>query len=70
MQNQNEVQIAGNHYQSKIQCWDFIVANDIGYLAGNVVKYVTRYKNKNGIEDLMKARHYLEKLIEVENATK
>ena len=48
-----------------IQPWDYIVANDMGYLAGNIIKYVTRYKDKNGVEDLKKARHYLDKLIEV-----
>jgi len=44
---------------------DYIIANDLGYLEGNVIKYVTRYKNKGGIEDLRKAQHYLTKLIEV-----
>lgn len=38
-----------------------------GYLAGNVVKYIARYRDKNGVEDLKKARHYLDKLIEIEN---
>jgi hypothetical protein len=45
------------------------VANDLGYLEGNVVKYVSRWKNKNGIEDLKKAQHYLAKLIEVANGS-
>jgi len=64
----NEVQVAGGHYKNKvIQPWDFIVANNIGYLEGNVIKYVSRYKDKNGVEDLKKARHYLDKLIEVES---
>ena len=62
----NAHQIGGNHYKNKvIQPWDYIVANDMGYLAGNIIKYVTRYKDKNGVEDLKKARHYLDKLIEV-----
>jgi len=60
-------QIGGNHYKDKaIQPWDFIVSNGLGYLEGNVVKYVSRYKQKNGVQDLEKARHYLDKLIEVE----
>jgi len=64
----NMRQEGGGHYKDlKIQTWDYIVANDIGYLAGNVIKYVTRYKQKNGVEDLKKARHYLDKLIEVES---
>ena len=60
-------QIGGNHYSKKaIQPWDYIVSNNMGYLSGNIIKYVSRYKDKNGIEDLKKAMHYLEKLIEVE----
>lgn len=63
----NDIQEGGNHYVRKpIQIWDFIIKNDIGYLAGNIIKYVVRYKDKNGIEDLKKAQHYLTKLIEVE----
>ena len=62
----NEEQIGGRHYIDKaIQPWDFIVGNNMGYLEGNVIKYVSRYKEKNGIEDLIKASHYLDKLIEV-----
>lgn len=63
----NEKQVAGDHYQSSIQTWDYIIAHDLGYLEGNVIKYVTRYKKKNGVQDLEKALHYLQKLIEVEN---
>jgi len=62
----NKEQIAGSHYQQAVQTWDFIHLNKIGYLAGNVIKYVVRYKKKNGVEDLRKARHYIDKLIEVE----
>jgi hypothetical protein len=62
----NESQVAGSHYQTAIQPWDFIVANNLGYLEGNVVKYVSRWRRKNGVEDLLKAMHYLEKLLEVE----
>ena len=61
----NESQIAGEHYQKgEIQPWDFILSQKMGFLEGNVIKYVTRYRHKNGIEDLKKARHYLDKLIE------
>jgi hypothetical protein len=62
----NNKQVAGNHYKKPIQPWDYIHANGIGYLAGNVIKYVSRYQDKNGLEDLYKAKHYLEKLIEEE----
>jgi hypothetical protein len=63
----NNNQIGGKHYQANIQTWDYILAHDLGYLEGNIIKYVTRYRKKNGIMDLGKALHYLEKLIEVEN---
>lgn len=63
----NDHQAGGTHYKDRaIQPWDFIVANDIGFLAGNVIKYVVRYEHKDGLADLEKARHYLEKLIETE----
>jgi hypothetical protein len=62
----NDVQIGGDHYHQKaIQPWDYIVANNIGYLEGNIIKYVSRYKEKGGLQDLYKASHYLDKLIEV-----
>lgn len=54
------------HYtQFKIQPATFIAANSLGYFEGNIIKYVCRYKAKNGIEDLKKAAHYLEMLIEM-----
>ena len=62
----NEQQVGGAHYATKdIQPWDYIVANNLGYLEGNVVKYVSRWKDKGGVQDLKKAQHYLQKLIEV-----
>ena len=62
----NEQQVGGAHYAIKaIQPWDFIIANNIGYLEGNIIKYISRWKDKGGIEDLKKAQHYLQKLIEV-----
>ena len=62
----NDVQVAGTHYKDKaIQPWDYIVANELGYLEGNIVKYVSRWKDKGGLDDLKKAQHYLAKLIEV-----
>jgi len=67
----NEQQVGGAHYAVKaIQPWDYIIANDLGYLEGNVVKYVSRWKDKGGIEDLKKAQHYLQKLIEVTEKAK
>ena len=66
----NDVQISGTHYKDKaIQPWDYVVANNLGYLEGNIVKYVSRWKDKGGMDDLKKARHYLDKLIEVHDGT-
>lgn len=56
-----------NHYKDKpMQVWDYVVSNNLGYLEGNVIKYISRWRQKNGVEDLRKAKHYIEKLIEVE----
>ena len=67
-----DVQEGGGHYKSlKIQPIEFIMANDLSYNQGNVIKYVTRYKDKNGIEDLRKAKHYIDFMIEeLENDNK
>ena len=60
-------QVGGNHYSKlAIQPVEYITQNKLGYLAGNVIKYVTRYKDKNGLQDLQKARHYVDMLIEIE----
>jgi hypothetical protein len=70
MTTANQTQIGGDHYKEKsIQPWDFIAANQLGYFEGNIVKYVTRWRDKGGINDLKKARHYLDKLIELEDNT-
>ena len=67
----NDVQVAGTHYKDKaIQPWDYIVGNNLGYLEGNIVKYVSRWKDKGGVDDLKKARHYLDKLIELTTSGK
>lgn len=64
----NNKQVAGDHYRKRaVQPWDYIHQNNIGYLAGCIIKYVSRYQDKNGLEDLRKAQHYLEKLIEEES---
>lgn len=55
------------HYKElPIEPWDIIVANRMGFFDGNALKYLLRYKGKNGKDDLKKAIHYLEKLIELE----
>ena len=57
-------QEGGNHYQLPIQPIEYIYKNGLGYMEGNVIKYVTRHADKGGAEDLRKAIHYLEMLIE------
>ena len=60
-------QVGGDHYSKlAIQPVEYINANNLTYLQGNVIKYVTRYKDKNGVEDLQKAKHYIDLLIELE----
>ncbi|HWF62922.1 MAG TPA: DUF3310 domain-containing protein [Nitrospira sp.] len=67
----NDEQVGGDHYRSKpIQPWDFIIANGIGFLEGNAIKYIARWREKGGVEDLKKARHYIDKLIETESDVK
>jgi len=62
-----EVQFGGGHYKHKaIQPVLYIHANQLGFCEGNVVKYVTRWRDKGGISDLEKAKHYIELLIELE----
>jgi hypothetical protein len=62
-----ETQEGGQHYkQWKIQPIEFIHANGLPYIEGNIIKYIMRHNYKNGLEDLKKARHYLDILIELE----
>lgn len=64
-------QVGGSHYKDKaIQPIEYIHANKIGFCEGNVVKYITRWKEKNGVADLEKAKHYIELLIELETTKK
>jgi len=57
-------QVAGNHYKNfKIQPIEFILKNNISFCEGNVIKYICRYKTKGGLQDLEKAKHYIELLI-------
>ena len=58
-------QVGGNHYKKyKIQPIEFIIKNNIGFVEGNVIKYILRFKEKGGVEDLLKAKHYIELLID------
>ena len=62
-----DTQVGGGHYKDmKIQPIEFIHGNNIGYMEGNIIKYVCRWRSKNGLVDLEKAKHYIELLIEME----
>jgi hypothetical protein len=60
----NDTQVGGTHYRNKIQPWDYIIACDLDFFEGNALKYLTRWKQKDGVKDLKKCMHYLEKIIE------
>ena len=64
----NDTQIGGEHYKqdSKPQHWDLVVTYDWDYFEGQITKYLMRWRKKGGIQDLEKARHYLDKYIEVQ----
>lgn len=61
------IQVGGSHYKDmKIQPVEFIVANGLSFLEGNAVKYICRHKAKNGKQDIEKAIHYLQMILENE----
>ena len=65
MSTANAKQVAGNHYKTEgIQHWDLCDDFDVPYLTGCATKYLTRFRRKNGLQDLQKAHHYTEKMIE------
>ncbi len=66
----NDKQHGGNHYKQfkGFEPWDVITEWGLGYLDGTALKYIARWKHKNGVEDLKKAIHFLEKAVEVEEA--
>ena len=64
-------QHGGNHYSSQgVQPIEYIFKNNLTYFEGNVIKYVTRHRLKNGSEDLKKAMHYCQMLLEFEYGIK
>jgi len=64
-------QVGGGHYKDmKVQPVEYIHGNGIGYCEGHVIKYVSRWRRKGGIEDLKKAKHFLDLLIEYEEKHK
>lgn len=67
MTKANDYQVDGSHYQQEgiIQHWDYAASQQFDYFQGQITKYITRWKKKNGLKDLEKARHFIEKYIEV-----
>ena len=62
-----KTQVGGGHYKNMaIQPIEFIHANSIPFAEGSIIKYVSRWRAKNGIADLEKARHFIDLLIELE----
>lgn len=63
-----DIQVAGDHYKSKaIQPIEYISANKLNFCEGSIVKYITRWRDKGGVRDLEKIKHYVDLLIEMEN---
>ena len=59
-------QVGGNHYlKYKISPVEFIIKNNIGFVEGNIIKYILRFKEKGGVQDLLTAKHYIELLIDL-----
>lgn len=64
-ENAKDRQIGGDHYKTmRIQPAEFIMANNLGWAEGTAIAYIARWPLKNGVEDLKKARHVLDLLIE------
>lgn len=61
----NDRQEFGDHYRAEFQHWDLVEKYGVGYLEGCATKYITRHRKKNGAQDLIKAIHYTEKLLEL-----
>lgn len=61
-----EDKVKPRHYESNTDVIQFCLENDIGFCEGNVIKYVRRWKEKNGLEDLYKAQEYLTRLLDYE----
>lgn len=58
--------ITPEYYGNEIDVIKFVMSNNLDFMQGNIIKYIVRYKNKNGLEDLLKARQYLDRIIEEE----
>lgn len=60
----NDMQVGGTHYKTKYEHWDFVLDTGMGYFDGQATKYVTRWRNKEGVKDLKKALHFVNKMLE------
>ena len=67
MSKGKEIQVEHpDHYnKGNIEVWDFIADQDLDFFEGNIVKYICRWKTKNGMKDLLKVKEYIEKYIEI-----
>jgi Protein of unknwon function (DUF3310) len=62
-----DLQVGGNHYKEfEIQPVEFCFRNNIPYLEATAIKYLCRWRNKGGIQDLQKAKHFIDILIQME----
>lgn len=68
----NDRQIGGTHYkgEGKVEHWDIVAQWNLDYFQGQITKYIMRWKSKGGLQDLEKARHFLDKYIELESKSK
>lgn len=60
----NQMQVGGTHYKTGYEHWDWVLDVGLGYLEGNATRYVSRWRKKEGLQDLQKALHYANKSIE------
>jgi hypothetical protein len=66
MEDKNKEQVEHPlHYNQGIEMWDYSHSHNLNFFEGNIVKYVTRWRHKNGLQDLKKAKQYLDKYIEL-----
>lgn len=64
-----ELQVGGTHYKKfVIQPIEFVHKNGIPFIEGSIIKYISRWRDKGGVQDLEKVKHYVDLLIELENA--
>lgn len=62
----NERQVGGDHYKSRFQHWDLVESLKLPYLPAQITRYIGRWRSKNGVEDIEKSLHYIQKYMENE----